>query len=68
MIIKLDNFDEALNQNVLRMRFNSFISNEIKPIYTKYSLNEEEKCEIRWDIAHFRRRDFDPILNCRKAR
>ncbi|KAM3185959.1 hypothetical protein ACTXT7_005307 [Hymenolepis weldensis] len=51
--------------DIIRTAFQTV--SEIKPIYTKYPLNEEEKCEIRWDIAHFRRRDFDPILNCRKA-
>nr|CDS34600.2 hypothetical transcript [Hymenolepis microstoma] len=67
MIIKLDNFDTASEKNVLRMRFNSFISNDIKPIYAKYPPTESGKCEVRWDVAHFRRRDFDPALNCRIA-
>lgn len=50
------------------MRFKSFISKEIKPIYSKHSSLGSDTYEIRWDVAHFMRRDFDPILRCRIAR
>ena len=65
----LDDFDETLPENFLRMRFKNFISADISPIYTKVPpINEEKQCELRWDVVHFMRRDFDPALRCRLAR
>lgn len=50
------------------MRFAHFISSEIKPVFSKLLPSEGEKCELKWDVVHFMRRDFDSALHCRLAR
>ncbi|VDM18506.1 unnamed protein product [Hydatigera taeniaeformis] len=62
-----DEFDESLPENILRMRFSSFISTEIKPVFSKLLTTEEEQCVLKWDVVHFIRRDFDSALHCRLA-
>ncbi|EUB63759.1 hypothetical protein EGR_01382 [Echinococcus granulosus] len=49
------------------MRFAHFISWEIKPIFSKLPPTEEEEYELKWDVVHFMRRDFDSALHCRLA-
>ncbi|KAL5967854.1 Cilia and flagella-associated protein 61, partial [Taenia solium] len=62
-----DEFDESLPDNILRMKFAHFISPEIKPVFSRLLSTEEEKCELKWDVIHFMRRDFDSALHCRLA-